>query len=442
MNKTRMVIDNQITVFGASPEIINQLKKALSFSNPAYFEAKKHGRWLGKISKTLCFFEEDQGCVRLPRGFIRGALDIVGRDIVFQDDRRTLPEVDFQFDGVLRSYQDEAVRTIFKKDFGILEALTGSGKTIVALAVIAQRKQPTLILCHTKELLVQWTDRIKSFLYVEAGLIGDGKFDVRPITVGIINSVRKHLDKLPAYFGQVIVDEVHRTPSTMFSEVVRVFDCKYMLGLSATPYRRDGLTNLIHWFIGSLAHRIDPKELEDAGAVLIPEIQTRETGFNYQKLLSLIVTDTDRNNQIIQDIMVETRQPGIVLIVSDRIEHCQALRLLLKDQKPNLIVEVLAGKLIKRKERMSLVEDIRAGKIKVVIATIQLIGEGFDCPLLSSLFLATPIKFSGRLIQVIGRILRPADDKKPRVYDYQDPVGPLFASARSRAKTYHEMGWG
>lgn len=443
----RLILDKQCTITGANQSIINRVEHALTMKNPAYIEARKRGRWTGEIDKTLQFYKSPvvygpAPSISFPRGFLRRALDIIGRDFYFQDDRRVLSPVNFKFTGKLRPYQDEALQTLLKKDFGVLDALMGSGKTVIALAVIVARCQPTLILVHNKELLYQWRDRIAKFLGISAGLIGDGHFEIKPVTVAIINSAKKHLDELPDHFGQIIIDECHRTPATMFSEVVQAFDCKYMLGLSATPYRRDGLTNLIGWFVGDTVHRIDPRELQDSGAVLIPEIQTKETGFNYQKLLSLIVVDEDRNNMIVRDILFEVRHhPGTVLVVSDRVEHCQTLQGVLKSKKPGLSVEILAGKLIKGQERMALVEGIRAGKVKVVIATVQLIGEGFDCLGLSSLFLATPIKFSGRLIQVVGRILRPADGKEPRVYDYQDPVGPLFASAKSREKTYMEMNW-
>jgi superfamily II DNA or RNA helicase len=341
----------------------------------------------------------------------------------------------------LRPYQDEAYQAVIKKDFGFLEALPGSGKTVIASAVIAARGQPTLILVHNKELLYQWRDRIGEFLGEIAGLVGDKHFEIKPITVAIINSAKIHLKELTKYFGQVIVDECHRTPATMFSEVVQAFDCRYMLGLSATPYRRDGLTNLISWFLGELIYKIDPKELEDSGAVLIPEIQTKETGFNYQKLLSLMVVDEGRNNMIIQDVLFEVKRPGTVLVVSDRVEHCLSLAGILAGRRPGLNIQVLTGKLLKTQERKAIVEDIRAGKVKVVIATIQLISEGFDCAGLSSLFLATPIRFEGRVVQTIGRILRPLDGKTPRVFDYCDPVGPLYASAKARSKTYRDMGW-
>ena len=443
----KLELSKNCVLSGADQSVTDRIKQALTMKNPAYIEAKKYERWTGNIDKTLCFFEgTEDGNLLFPRGFLRQALTLIRAQtgitgIPFQDNRHVLDEISFKFTGKLRPYQDQALQILLKKDFGVLEALMGSGKTVVALAVIAARMQPTLILVHNKELLYQWRDRIAKFLGVSAGLVGDGLVDIQPVTISIINSAKKRLLELPKYFGQVIVDECHRTPATMFSEVVQAFDCKYMLGLSATPYRRDGLTSLIHWFVGNLAHKIDSKELEDLGAVLIPEIRTRETGFNYQKLLSLVVVDKDRNNMIVQDVIWEAKHySGTALVVSDRVEHCEIFGKILAERYPGLSVKILTGQL-KSKERTSLVENIRAGKVKVVIATIQLIGEGFDCPGLSSLFLATPIKFSGRLIQVIGRILRPADGKKPRVYDYRDPVGPLFASARAREKTYKEMNW-
>jgi superfamily II DNA or RNA helicase len=447
MSKIRLMLDKQITVIGAGPEIVSQLKKEFSFPNPKFEEARRHGRWTGKIDRILYFYEESQGSVKCPRGAIRQVLNIVGWDIDFQDNRRTLPKVDFQFKGVLRPYQKIAIAEMLKKDFGVLCAPCGAGKTVMLLSMIAQRKQPTLVLIHNKELLAQWADRIKSFLHITAGLIGDGKYDIQPITVGITNSVRKHLDELPKYFGQIISDEVHRCPSTMLSEVVQAFDSKYMIGCSGSPYRRDGLTKLIGWFAGMATYKIDPEELKDTGAVLVPEIIYKQTDFHYNfrddyaKMLSVLTQDETRNTQIAQDILREAGGcRGTILVVSDRIKHCLALSDLLQGSGLDLNVKILTSQL-KSQERTSLVEDIRNGKVDVVIATVQLVGEGLDIAGLSSLFLATPIKFSGRLIQVIGRILRPADGKKPRVYDYRDPVGPLFASARAREKTYKEMNW-
>ena len=455
----KLILDKQCTLSGADQSITGQsvkdrIKQALTMKNPAYIEAKKYERWTGNIDKTLCFFEEtEDGSLLFPRGFLRQALILIRAQtgimgIPFQDNRHVLDEIFFKFTGKLRPYQDQALQALLKKDFGVLEALMGSGKTVIALAVIAARRQPTLILVHTKLLLDQWCERIKTFLSVDAGRIGGGQYDIQPITVGIINSVWRHLDELPSRFGQIIGDENHKIPTKTYSDIVKAFDCKYMLGLSATPYRRDGLTNLIHWYVGPLVHKIDPKELEDTGAVLVPEIIYKQTDFHYNfrddyaKMLSVLTQDEPRNAQIAQDVLREAGTcQETVLVVSDRVKHCLALKDLLLGSGLNLNIGVLTGQ-TKAQERMSFVEDIRAGKVDIVIATVQLIGEGIDFPGLSSLFLATPIRFEGRIVQVIGRILRPADGKQqPRVYDYQDPISIFYASARSRRATYKKMNW-
>ncbi len=103
--------------------------------------------------------------------------------------------------------------------------------------MIAARRQPALVIVHTKELLNQWIDRIETFLGIprsEIGVIGAGKKTIgERITVGIVNSVYSSAGEIREHIGHLIVDECHRTPSRTFTEAVSAFDCRYMLGLSA-----------------------------------------------------------------------------------------------------------------------------------------------------------------------------------------------------------------
>jgi len=323
-----------------------------------------------------------------------------------------------------------------------LEAGTGAGKTVIALAVIAARQQPTLVLVHTKELLHQWAERIETFLGIKAGLVGDGHFEPGPVTVAIVNSARNRLPDLEPRFGQICVDECHRVPASLFTDVVTAFPCRYSLGLSATAFRRDGLTRLISFYLGEPVHRVSKQHLQATGAVLKPLFIQQETGFtfsyrgDYQKLMTCLTTDEPRNQQIACDIASEAEEnSGTLLVVSDRVSHCQRLAEILAGK--GITAPVLTGALAKEK-RAAIVEEVQEGRVKVLISTVQLIGEGFDCPGLSTLFLTTPIKFSGRLLQVVGRILRPAAGKQARVFDYLDPVGVLKASARARQQVYQE----
>ncbi|MCA1764739.1 MAG: DEAD/DEAH box helicase [Desulfobulbaceae bacterium] len=432
------------------PHLVSEIKKELTVANPLYLDARKYGRWIGKKLKPfLYFYSETSRGLRFPRGFANQAVRLCRQRYGQEsprliDRRRSLAEIDFSFSGELRPYQLAAFTDTVKRDFGVIESGTGSGKTVIGLAVIAHRRQPTLILVHSKELLHQWAAQIELFLGCEAGLIGDGHYRLEPVTVAIVNSAQKRLADLPGRFGQICVDECHRVPASLFTEVVTAFDCRYALGLSATAFRRDGLTSLIHLYLGECLHRVAADDLHASGAVLKPELIQKPTDFtygyrgNYQNLLKALTTNAERNSLICRDIVAEARrEKGTILVVSDRVAHCEALAGSITVLASELKVAVLTGKMPSER-RTALIDEVRKGEIEVLISTVQLIGEGFDCPGLRALFLTTPIKFSGRLLQVVGRILRPAGDKKALVYDYADPVPVLQSSARSRNMTFQK----
>lgn len=446
-----LIVSSGCQLEAAPQSLVEAFRQELTIDNPSYRDAKKYGRWMGKrIKPELYFYELNRTGIFFPRGYINQAIDLcqrhTGRRPRIVDRRRLLPAEKMDFKGRLRPYQAAAAREVLARQFGVLVAPTGSGKTVMALAMIAARQQPALILIHTRELMYQWRDRIKEFLGLEAGLIGDGQFDPRPVSVAIVNTARRRLAELPGRFGHLVVDECHRVPASLFTGVVTAFDCRFMLGLSATAYRReDGLTRLIYLYMGDLVHQLDKEELTAAGAVLKPEFIQRRTEFkygfrgNYQALIKALTRNEERNRQIVEDICAELRgSGGTVLVVSDRVAHCERLALLLADR--GIRPQVLTGRLAAER-RSAIVDAIRSGGIKVLISTLQLVGEGFDVAGLSTLFLTTPIKFSGRLHQVIGRILRPAAGKKPRVIDYlDDNVGVLRKSAISRLLAYRETG--
>jgi superfamily II DNA or RNA helicase len=231
----------------------------------------------------------------------------------------------------------------------------------------------------------------------------------------------------------------------MFTEAVNAFPAKYRLGLSATPYRRDGLTQVIHFHVGPLVHEVDPAHLRQIGAILRPEIVTRRTQFTfdrdpslyYQDMIQDLTRDSTRNSLIAADVIRDmTRNAGTSLVVSDRVAHLKALSDCL--HAAGVQMELLTGQ-TPRKQRETIVERVRAGEVDVLGSTLSLIGEGFDAPGLSSLFLATPIKFGGRLVQVVGRVLRPQSGKNPIGYDYIDPVSVLQASAKTRQREYRRL---
>ena len=447
----RLSVHHECCLENAPPSLLATLRAELTIDNPRYQDAKRFGRWIGKkLKPQLFFFREENGRFCFPRGFGNRAVHLCRRQTGVSpqlvDERRLLPPIDLTFRGTLRPYQETAVTAVLAHSFGVLEASTGSGKTVMALAVIARRQQPTLVLVHTRELMQQWRQRIRQFLGIDAGQAGDGRIDLQPVTVAIVNTARKHLDTLVPRFGQLVVDECHRVPASLFTEVVAAFDCHSMLGLSATAFRReDGMTRLIHISMGDRVHAVDGRMLEASGAVVRPELEQRPTGFvrdfqgEYPRLIKALAEDSRRNRQIAADVASLVRQghQGTVLVVSDRVAHCQTLADLLTAD--GVAAAVLTGQ-SGPDQRLQVVEAVQAGRVPVLVATLQLIGEGFDCPGLSTLVLATPIRFEGRLLQVVGRIMRPAEGKKALVIDYVDVGIPVLRrSAAARREVF--AGW-
>jgi len=449
--ETTLTVSSDCLIGGIDLALEKALKSRLTIDNPQYIAAKKFGRWVGKkIKPQLKYYDPVPGGLRFPRGFANQAVllcrEMTGQSPTIIDRRRILPEIDFQFNGALRPYQQEAVTIAGKKSFGVVEAGTGSGKTVMALALIAKRRQPTLVVVHTKELLYQWQDRARQFLGVEPGLVGDGKFDPAFLTISIVNSARKRVDELTTLFGHLVVDECHRVPANLFTDVVSRFDCHYLLGLSATAYRSDNeMTKLIYFFMGDRLHQVDQDELKATGAILAPRVIRSITAFtyryrgDYQALIKALVQHEGRNQQILSDIIKVVGEPdsGTVLVVSDRVSHCRFFEEKLR--KRGVRVMLLHGQLTPE-IRHEIVEAVRAGEVEVLVATLQLISEGFDCPGLSTLFLTTPISFEGRLLQVIGRIMRPAENKCARVFDYIDENVPaLLRSAKARSLVLSQL---
>lgn len=263
----------------------------------------------------------------------------------------------------------------------------------------------------------------------------------------MVQTVYKCGDDIREYVGHIIVDECHRCPSRTFTQAVTAFDSKYMLGLSATPYRRDGLSRLIFWHLGDVVHEVKKEDLLETGDIVPAEVVIRETSFRtwldpseeYSTMLTELTRDPERNELIATDIVAEAKNGGgICLVLSDRKAQCETLKALLG--LCDVQCEVLTGDVANGK-RQAIIDRLNQGKIRVLIATGQLIGEGFDCKKLSTLFLATPIRFDGRVTQYLGRVLRPAPGKKKaRIFDYVDNhVGVLKASAKGRQRVFRQL---
>lgn len=444
-------LNNKITIPFVSKELDTFVRNSLTIKNPTYIENKKMKRYNGNTPQKLFFFEKVEKTIFAPRGFVPHLRNYcLTNHIPFRikDQTNIFPEVPFSFHGKLKPFQKETIDYLLPQDIGTLSAPTGSGKTVIGLYLISQRQQPTLIIIHTKELLYQWVDRIKEFLdFQDIGLIGDGKFNVRPITVALVQTLRKH-SEVVNNFGHLIADEAHRIPSKTFTEVIKNYSGRYLNGLTATPFRKDGLSKIIELYAGEILHKIEPQTLIKEGHITGVTPIIRYTFFNselkdpsqdYSTLMQELSKNEARNEMIIQDIFNAVKENETCLVLSDRKLHCEILNVMIQNYK-GVKASVLTGN-VDANVRKKIVVDINKGKINVLIATGQLIGEGFDCKNLSSLFLTMPINFSGRIIQYIGRLLRPKKGKDTAtIYDYFDPkIKCLYSGFNNRQKVYKTL---
>ena len=449
-------IDNVIRIFEADlpQEAVKRITAELTLPNPKWEQVEMYSksRRRNVQPEVLKYYHRKSGVLILPRGYInhlQSIMKTVPHTIV--DKTRTCEQVDFTFTATLHPYQARAVKDMTARRFGVLEAPPGAGKTVMALKIIELRKQPALIIVHTKELMYQWQKRAAEFLDIaedDIGLIGDGhKTYAKPLTIAIIHSLYKIAQEVKPYIGHLIVDECHHVPARTFTDAVGLFDAAYVLGLSATPYRRDKLTSLIYFYLGDRIHQIKPQELQAKGRIMQAQLIKRQTGCKYffdsdeyQFMIAALVADRKRINLIVDDVIKQARSngDGIALVISDRVAHCEEIHAAIIQK--GIDAYLLTGS-IPMQKRAEIVRDLNSSRNSVIVATAQLIGEGFDLKHLSSIFLATPIKFTGRVKQYIGRILRVTEGKdEALIYDYVDENGMLISSFQSRLSAYRDMG--
>jgi len=435
------------------PKMLERLCRALSFPNPAYLDRLRLGLHTGAEPETLCFAQERGDVLRLPRGAIHVLRRIAAQDgiIIACDDARVLPEAKLEAlrELPMRDYQARAVDKLAKVTQGTVIVPCGGGKTRVGISAIARLRTPTLVLVHTLDLAEQWLGELKGRLGVDAGLIGDGEEHVAPVTVASIQAlVRWEPSKLDAFlegFGLLITDECHHCPSSTFRQIIDRCPAKYRLGLTATPEREDGLSALLDLFLGAPLVTVTHDELVAVGVLTVPEICSVETDFtfpytggeDYAPMLAAVASDEARNALIVDAVVNEARSGHVCLVLSGRIDHCRALEGAIAAH--GVSAAVLTGE-VKRRERKELLDEARAGKLSVLVAT-SLADEGLDLPRLSRVFLAYPGRARGRTTQRLGRLMRPHADKTDAVlFDFVDNKVPILRRHHlERRRLYAEV---
>ena len=428
----RLANDIKINRNTISTPLINFLNSELNFLNSEFSIKKKMGKSAFGTERYFKLIEENENEVIIPRGFIGKIIRFCrGNNIEynFKDERKKLKEVSFLFNALLREHQQIVIDTIAKKDLGVIVAPPGSGKTIVGLKIIAEKKQPALIVTHRKQIADQWIERIETFLGIpknEIGKIGQGKTKIgKQITVAMIQSLSKELDKpdsekLLNAFGTIILDECHHIPAETFRNTISKLQTFYLYGLTATPFRKYNDSKLIFIHLGDVISEIKSNQISTAKK---PKIIIRNTEldvpFNsktdkFETLSKILVHDSARNKAILQDVINELKSDKKVIIITERKEHIDSLYQYLKQSYEAI---TLSGE-DSESSKNSKWKLLKEGNYQVVITTGQFFGEGTDLQSANCLFLVYPFSFEGKLIQYIGRVQR--SEITPIIYDYRD----------------------
>lgn len=340
----------------------------------------------------------------------------------------------WEFCGKLRDIQIEVVNSFLKPEphDGILSLQTGGGKTVCGLWIASQLKLPTIILVHNTFLKDQWISRIKDFLpNARIGQIQGEIIDVneKDIIVCMLQSIslKEYPQETFTKIGFIIVDECHHIASEAFSKSLPKLTSKYMLGLSATPERKDKLMYVINWFLGPLLYKSSTEDKIDSDVKVEyfeyepenPEFNSiiyNSNGVMFTSLMINKVVEYEPRNifikNILEDLFLENRT---MLVLTDRVEHTEKLFQLLS---PNIQENtgILHSKL-KQDQR-----EILMKTKKILIATYSMCKEGFDVERLNTLIMATS---RPDVDQIVGRILRIEKSKRrihPLIIDIVDPA--------------------
>ncbi|MCK9230022.1 MAG: DEAD/DEAH box helicase family protein [Syntrophales bacterium] len=452
-----LVLANQIFIAKADlPQpLANRLIRLAAFQNPEFYKTQAMRLPVWNKPRIIGCAENFPRHIGLPRGCLDAALDLLQEnDIrpVLQDERLLGRKVTAKFTGTLRRDQKAAVREMLKHEVGVLCAPTAFGKTVTASVLIARRKVSTLVLVHRTALLRQWQERLTGFLEFpkgSLGVIGGGK--KKPsgkIDIAVMQSLarREDLGELLDQYGQIIIDECHHLSAFSFEAILKQAKSKFVVGLTATPIRRDGHQPIIFMQCGPIRHsaarpETAPAQLEVWPKVLpAPEIPPDSP---IQDVFRILTNDATRNRRIVGDVLAACREGRKVLVLTERTGHLPLLREALGDGVEHCFV--LHGRLSK-KQRTAVfaeLEELDESAPRVLLATGRLIGEGFDHPPLDTLVLAMPISWKGTLQQYAGRLHREHADKQDvRIYDYAETDQPqLNRMWDKRRRGYRAMGY-
>lgn len=442
-----VVVDNRIRVptDGLPPELLSALRADFRHKNPQREMLKRIGKSHWGEPEHIVTWTEEGGELTLPRG----GMERVRRRLEEHGIRRRVVDARVQGDPAGESFpahlvdphpfQTNMVENMLRLESGIIRAPTGSGKTLIALLFASQAKVATLVVVYNVGLFDQWVKRAHKELGLRAedvGVIRGGKRKLRPLTVAMQQTLNAHGvdEELRAYFGAVLVDEVHRAAAKTMYAAVDPFPARYRVGISADHRRKDRKEFVTEDLFGGVVGDVSRKELIQSGHVLEVQIRVVPTDFEADwyglpverdaegeqvesgkdvdtgRLLTEMGDDLARNELGLSRVLDEQGEEQVLVFAHHR-DHC----VLLDQRLVSLGVRTgfLIGGEDYRKEFQRTVERLERGEARVGVGTFAAVGQAIDLPSVSVGVCMTPIASNRQVFnQVRGRLCRVMQGKR------------------------------
>ena len=437
-NSIDIVLDSGINfpIQSLSKSFISKLKSFASFENPQIKLLLSLRKPLYNTPKYLKGYEESSEFLKLPRGLKEKLFEYLNYNLVKYKiiDNRVFENIETKkILFTLRAEQEDAIKEILKYDSSICVAPPGFGKTLIGAKIFEQRAVKTLIIVNKNMLLDQWISRFVDYFGYKKSDIGFlGKSQNRlngNIDIATMQSLN-NIPELVENYTQVIVDECHHIPALTFEQIVKNFKGKYILGLSATPNRKDELDPILYQQLGNISYEYK-KPKTHTNRLLVIKTEFTSSADNYAAIINELVSNEDRNRQIVKTIKENIDRK--ILLLSDRIEHLNLLENILKEENIDF-VSVHGSQ--NKKEQVENMQKVKTSSL--ILATSSFFGEGIDFPHLNTIIFATPISFYGRLIQYLGRIGR--GNQECLAIDFLDSKNAMLNSTyKKRLEGYKAM---
>lgn len=458
------------------PRLQNQIRRLAAVSNPSFFKNSAMGLSNFNNPRYIYMGHDDSDYICVPRGIIqeiKQCAEDANIKYSINDERCQGRKINVEFKGELREEQSKAVDSLIGHDTGIISAATAFGKTVVCSNIIAKRGVNTLILLESTALIEQWQETFDRFLEIDEELptysTPTGRVKTRNSHVGLIHgakdtstgiidiamvgSLKKkgEFHKRLKDYGMVIVDECHHSASDTMSEILMEINARYVYGVTATPFRGDGLQKINSMLLGPIRFQYTAKERAESQDIeyrVVPRFTrvVNPHGFERNHInddYEVLRNSSIRNSQICDDIrkcIVDGRTP---IVLSRYKEHAEFIYSVVKESADKVFL--LTGSLSKKQKQQIRKEmsEVSDDESMILVATGKLVGEGFDFPRLDTLILATPVAFKGVVEQYAGRLNRDYPGKeKVLIYDYIDSNIPVFDNMYAkRLKTYNRIGY-